>query len=31
MFKIITILSLIALGLFAAGDATFSGKRDFCC
>ena len=28
MFKIITILSLIALGLFAAGDATFSGKRD---
>ena len=28
MFKIITILSLLALGLFAAGDATFSGKRD---
>ncbi|WP_368029493.1 cation acetate symporter [Arcobacter sp. s6] len=28
MFKIITILSLVALGLFAAGDATFSGKRD---
>ena len=28
MLKIITILSLFALGLFAAGDATFEGKRD---
>ena len=28
MFKIFTILSLFALGLFAAGDATFEGKRD---
>ena len=28
MFKIITLLSLLALGLFAAGDATFEGKRD---
>jgi cation/acetate symporter len=28
MLKIITILSLLALGLFAAGDATFEGKRD---
>jgi cation/acetate symporter len=28
MFKIITLLSLIAIGLFAAGDATFEGKRD---
>jgi len=28
MFKIIALLSLLALGLFAAGDATFEGKRD---
>ena len=28
MLKIITLLSLFALGLFAAGDATFEGKRD---
>ncbi|MDY0051927.1 MAG: cation acetate symporter [Aliarcobacter sp.] len=28
MFKIITLLSLLALSLFAAGDATFEGKRD---
>ena len=28
MLKIITILSLFALGLFAAGDASFEGKRD---
>ena len=28
MFKIFAILSLLALGLFAAGDASFEGKRD---
>ena len=28
MFKIFALLSLLALGLFAAGDATFEGKRD---
>ena len=28
MFKIIALLSLFALGLFAAGDATFEGKRE---
>ena len=28
MLRIFAILSLIALGLFAAGDATFEGKRD---
>ncbi len=28
MFKIFALLSLFALGLFAAGDATFEGKRD---
>ena len=28
MLKIFALLSLLALGLFAAGDATFEGKRD---
>jgi cation/acetate symporter len=28
MLKIITILSLFVLAMFAAGDATFEGKRD---
>jgi len=28
MFKIFAILSILALGLFAAGDASFEGKRD---